>query len=336
MMFTQGSTYAALILYFSLVFPQALIAETAHGSWAQGVPAPTKRTEIAAVALDGKIYVVGGFRRPSITNMHDFAISRAVEVYDPAANAWSVTTPLPEGRHHAGIAALDGYVYVIGGFAKSGFTVWHPVNTVYRYNPGTQKWRELKPMPTARGALGVSAYQRRIYAIGGYDGKQNSVATEIYDPKTDSWSTGAPLSAPRDHLAVAAVGSKVYAIGGRSNLKYQQNTGVVEAFDPETNQWQYKASLPTPRSGINAGIINGQIYVLGGESDEGTFDNNESYLPEEDRWITMAPMPTARHGLGIAVINERLYAIGGGPSPGASFSKINEIFYPPSPLPQIK
>ncbi|SEQ89147.1 N-acetylneuraminic acid mutarotase [Nitrosomonas sp. Nm51] len=296
------------------------------GVWSQGAPAPSERTEIAAAALDGKIYVVGGFNRPSLGSILDFAISRNVEVYDPAANSWSVSTPMPEGRHHTGIAALDGFLYVIGGFAKSGLTVWHAVNTVYQYNPATQTWSERAPMPTARGALGVTVYQGRIYAIGGYDGTQNTGATEIYDPATDSWSIAAPLSAPRDHLAIAAANSKIYAIGGRSNLKYRQNTSVVEAYDPATNQWQFKANLPTARSGIGAGVIDGHIYVLGGESGEGTFDNNEKYLPDEDRWMIMAPMPTARHGLGVAVADGRLYAIGGGTSPGASFSQLNEIF----------
>ena len=317
------------VFFLSFAVPAPAIAEPLPGIWTQGTPAPTKRTEIAAASLDGKIYAVGGFNRPSIKNVLDFAISRDVEVYDPVTDSWSVTTPLPEGRHHAGIATLEGFLYIIGGFTKSGFTVWHAVNTVYQYNPTTRTWRERAPMPTARGALGVAVYQNKLYAVGGYDGEQNSSATEIYDPNTDAWSTAAPLLAPRDHLAVAAADSRIYAIGGRSNLKYRQNTSVVEAFDPITNQWENKANLPTARSGISAGVINGYIYVLGGESGEGTFDNNEKYLPKEDRWLAMAPMPTARHGLGVAVIGGRLYAISGGPAPGASFSKINEIFTPP-------
>lgn len=330
-MFMPRLITTSQLLFLFFVDISLVSAEPRLGTWTQGAPAPTKRTEIAAAALDGKIYAIGGFSKPSFSNILDFAISRDVEVYDPATDNWSVTTPLPEGRHHAGIATLDGFLYIIGGFAKSGLTIWHAVNTVYQYNPATQAWRERAPMPTSRGALGIASYQGRLYAIGGYDGEQNSGATEIYDPKTDSWSTGAPLLAPRDHLAVATVGSRIYAIGGRSNLKYRQNTSMVEAYDPTTNQWQTVANLPTARSGISAGTINEQIYVLGGESEEGTFDNNEKYYPDEDRWMTMTPMPTARHGLGVAVVNERLYAIGGGPTPGASFSRINEIFFIPQP-----
>ncbi len=317
-----------LVLLFVFVSIEQVVADTGKGAWIQGASAPSKRTEVTAVALNGKVYVVGGFNQPGFSNVLDFAISRNVEIYDPATDAWSETTPLPEGRHHAGIAVLDGFLYIIGGFTKSGFSVWHPVNTVYQFNPATQAWLERSPMPTSRGALGVGVYQGRLYAIGGYDGKQNTGATEIYNPENDTWTNAAPLSAPRDHLAVVAAGPGIFAIGGRSNLKYKQNTSVVEAYDPITGQWQYRASLPAARSGIAAGVINGHIYVLGGESGEGTFDANEKYIPEENRWIRMAPMPTARHGLGVAVVGKRLYAVSGGPAPGASFSRVNEIYIP--------
>jgi hypothetical protein len=134
----------------------------------------------------------------------------------------------------------------------------------------------------------------------------------------------------RDHLAVVTAGSRIYAIGGRPNLNYRHNMGIVEEYDPGADQWQSRAKLPTARSGIAAGVIDDRIYVLGGESGEGTFATNEMYLPDVDKWYAMAPMPTARHGLGAAVVDGRLYVISGGPTPGGSFSQVNEIFTPPA------
>lgn len=317
----------ALLLFLKTIPLQAQSGDV--GIWEQTAPLLEKRTEIAAAALDGKIYAIGGFAQPSLANALDFAISRTVEVYDTASNRWYVTTPLPEGRHHTGVVALDGLLYVVGGFTKGGLSVWRATATLYRYDPATQTWRELAPMPTARGALGVTAYQGRLYAIGGYDGDNNSAAVEVYDPQTDIWTSAATMPTARDHLAVAAANGKIYAIGGRSGLNYRKNMSVVEAFDPLSNQWQPRANLPTPRSGIAAGVIDERIYVVGGESGEGTFNTNEMYLPGEDRWIAMAPMPTARHGLGAAVVDGRLHAMSGGSASGASFSQTHEIFTPP-------
>jgi len=313
-------------------FSNSVAAGELQGSWTVGAPAPTKRTEVAVAELNGKIYVVGGFAEPDMSNVLDYGISQAVEVYDPMTDSWTTATPIPEGRHHVGIATLDGFLYVVGGFSRSLFSVWEPVVTLYRHDPTTGRWEELTPMPTARGGLGVAVQNGRLYAIGGYDGRENPPAVEMYDPKTNSWTARAPLPTPRDHLAVATVGSRIYAIGGRPNLDYRRNMDVVEEYDPETDQWRRRGDLPTARSGITAGVLEGRIYVLGGEAESGTFSNNEAYMPREDRWQTMAPMPTARHGLGSAVVDGRLYVISGGPTPGGSFSDKNEIFSPPTGL----
>jgi len=73
--------------------------------------------------------------------------------------------------------------------------------------------------------------------------------------------------------------------------------------------------------------------VFGGESDEGTFRQNEMYDPARDMWQAMALMPTGRHGLGSAAVQGRIYVISGGPTPGGSFSNLNEVFRPPSVSP---
>ena len=52
------------------------------------------------------------------------------------------------------------------------------------------------------------------------------------------------------------------------------------------------------------------------------------YDPVRDTWQTMAPMPTGRHGLGSAVVHGRIHVISGGPTPGGSFSDLNEVFIP--------
>lgn len=329
-MFTSKPFFIVGMLLLTLTHINLVLADNSKGTWTTAAPAPTPRTEVAAAAIESKIYVVGGFNKPNLQNILEFAISNKVEVYDTASDSWSITTPLPEGRHHAGIASLNGLLYVVGGFTKSLMSVWHAVATVYQYDPANQEWRELAPMPTARGALGVAVYQNRLYAIGGYDGKHNSGSVEIFDPQTNTWSSGAPMPTPRDHLAVATAGNRIYAIGGRPELDYRRNMGTVEEYDPQVNQWRPRANLPTPRSGITAGVIHDRIYVIGGESGEGTFAANEAYHPASDQWHAMTPMPTARHGLGSAVINGRLYAISGGPTPGGSFSQTNEVFTPPA------
>lgn len=296
---------------------------TDKGVWVAKAPAPTKRTEVTAASLDGKIYVIGGFAQGLALT------SSLVEEYSPANDSWRARAPMPEGRHHAGIGVVNDRLYVIGGFHHSLLNMWNPTATVYEYDPHSDQWATRKPMPTARGALAVAVLGGKLHAIGGYGKDGNSGAHEVYDPDTDTWAMAAPLPVPRDHHTVAAVGGRLYAIGGRLNRQYSQNLAVNEMYDPSTNQWTRKADLPTARSGITAQAAGGRIYVFGGEAPTGTFHQNEAYDPERDAWDSQTPMPTSRHGLGSAVVGGKIYVLCGGPTPGGSFSDANEVFTPP-------
>jgi len=67
----------------------------------------------AAFGVDGKIYVGGGVSGGVTTNV--------VQVYNPAANSWAISTPLPEGLSAAamGVDGL-GRLIVMGGTDTSG------------------------------------------------------------------------------------------------------------------------------------------------------------------------------------------------------------------------
>ena len=299
-----------------------------QGHWMTGAPASTKRTEVAVAAVKGIIYVVGGFSAPSFSNLLDLTVSTRVEAYNPITDTWMAKAPLPLGLHHAGAAELNGKLYVVGGFTSAGFSIWHPVNHVFTYDPGRDEWQEHAGMPTARGGLAVVTVDNKLYALGGYDGERNPKVVEVYDPAADAWTSVAPLPTPRDHLTAVSVGGRIYAIGGRVGLNYHENLTTVEEYDPAHNHWKTRAGMPTARSGITAGVIDGWIYVVGGESVGGTFHTNERYSPRLDTWQAMSPMPTARHGLGSAVLEQRFYVLSGGPTPGGSYSDRNEIFIP--------
>jgi N-acetylneuraminic acid mutarotase len=304
-----------------------------RGAWRTAASAPMKRTEVAAGTVGGKIYVVGGFEEPSLGNVLNFAITPAVEEYDPSTDRWTAKAPMPVGLHHVSIGVAGGRLYVVGGYKQSGLSVWGPVATVYMYDPGADVWIERAPMPTARGALSVAHHEGKLYAIGGYESRANSAAVEAYDPVQNTWTSRAPLPTPRDHLAAATAGGKIYAVGGRLKGDYHRNLAVTEVYDPHKDRWTKAADVPTARSGITAAEAGGRLYVFGGEGADGTFPHNESYDPSLDAWQSMAPMPTARHGLGSAVVNGRIHVIGGGPAPGGSFSNVNEVFSPPRPSP---
>jgi hypothetical protein len=85
------------------------------------------------------------------------------------------------------------------------------VNEVY--DPLTDTWETLEPMPTSRAHLDANIGEDKIYVID--DGfSETPMPTQIYDPETDLWTTGSPMPTPRWFFDVAVVNDELYAIGG--------------------------------------------------------------------------------------------------------------------------
>ena len=318
-------------------------AGAAGGVWETRAPVPQPRTEVSVAADDSLVYLLGGFgpgpRRRATA-------PRTVLTYDPRADRWDVAGHIPEGVNHAGLAAVGGRLYLIGGFREHTFA---PTGAVRIYDPATGAWLEGAPMLTPRGALAVAVLDGKIHAIGGNaEGRagrpahehgapreDNSVAThEVYDPATDAWTRQAPMPTPRNHLGAAVVNGRIHAIGGRVSGDMELTTH--EIFDPATGTWSPGPPLPTGRSGIAVVAHRGLIYVFGGETvrliRRSTFDAAERYDPVAERWERLHPMPTARHGLGAASLGDAIHVLSGGPRAGMAFGTANErlVVKPPS------
>lgn len=309
--------------------------ETAPGRWEARSPVPDARTEVS-VATDGAlVYLVGGFGRRA---RGGDPAPRRMLVYDPGADRWSEAGQIPEGVNHAGLAAVAGKLYLIGGFRQASSS---PSGAVRIYDPATRTWHDGAPMPTPRGALAVAVLGGKIHAIGGNAPRgrdlpahehgvsrhDRSVGThEVYDPATDSWTRRAPMPTARNHLGAAAIGGKIHAVGGR--VPGDMELTAHEVYDPATDSWTEAPPLPTGRSGIAVVAHREQLYVFGGETVRlllrKTFEQAERFDPLGGRWQRLPPMPTARHGLGAASAGGAIYVVSGGPRPGLTFSDANE------------
>ena len=76
------------------------------GKWQARASTPVPRSEVAAVELNGKIYLMGGYVKNG----------DLLEEYDPANDSWRRRASLPKPLHHSGAAAVNGKIYLIGGY----------------------------------------------------------------------------------------------------------------------------------------------------------------------------------------------------------------------------
>lgn len=307
-------------------------------TWEKRADLKIPRTEVAAAALDGKVYVAGGFTA-------DGKASRAVEIYDPETDTWGRSLDLPSGRHHAGLATARGRLWIVGGYDERG----HSLASVFSWAPDEDSWRPEPRLPTARGALAVATVYDGIHAVGGatgFGGRPRLSDEHAYlAPGGDRWTLLDPLPEPRDHLAAVGMSGgatlcngecrshpsgQVYVVGGR-HLSLATNEARVDgflAFDteaaPATWNWTTPFTMPRSRGGLAAVSVLGHLFVFGGEEPGGTIGPVDYFEIGDYAWCGAPPLPTPRHGLGAAVIGNRVYVVGGGPTPGLSVSGANE------------
>ncbi len=298
-----------------LLVPGAAPAEP----WSAGAPLPEARQEVAVAELDGRVYVIGGFRS-------DASIADTVEVYDPETDSWSTAAPLPTPVHHAAAASLDGTVYVVGGWPDFFAT---PLASLFAYDAGTDSWSSRAPMPTARGSPAAAVLDGKLYVAGGWPAARLQDFA-LYDPTEDQWTALPGMPTGRNHLGAAAVGGLLYAVGGRQALGAGLGTvSAVEAFDPASG-WSARAPLPRARGGLAVATVGGFVLAFGGEGNagdpDGVFEDVDAFDPDSDVWTSVAPLPTPRHGIGAAVVDRRVYVPGGGAVQGFGVTDVNEIY----------
>jgi N-acetylneuraminic acid mutarotase len=289
-------------------------------------PAPAVRggpiQETAAVAVDGRLYVIGG-----ITGGGGFA--RAVRIFDTATQTWSDGPDLPVALHHVQAAAVDGRIFVLGGLSGAGFTA---VGQVWSWHPASEAgWSERRPMPagTERGAGVTGVIDGDIVIAGGY--RSGAVAdVSIYDPGEDQWRAGPDLPAVRDHACGGVIGDVLYVAGGRTGA-VQSIVATVYALEP-LGGWTDRAAMPTARGGTACGVVDGRLLVAGGEGNSGAasgvFPQVEAFDPADNAWTSLEEMPTPRHGMAAAAWDGRLYVPGGADRQFLAAVDTHEVFTP--------
>lgn len=277
------------------------------GSWTKRADAPLPLTEVAAAPLSGQIWVAGGFQA-------DGTPTDAVQVFEPAFDAWSAGPSLPEAVHHAALVSDGTRLLLIGGFAASGG--FAPSAAVRILDPATGAWEDGPDLPEPRAAGGAAWDGARVVYLGGVDA--SGVRGEVFTLQDGSWDEIGVLATPREHLATASDGEgTTWALGGRDAGLEGNRTEVDVVVGGKVRQ---VGDLPTARGGV-AGFHAPGVGACsaGGEGPDGTFSEVEC---ADVRGVvtTLPPLAEARHGLGAVVLEGLAYVLLGGPEPGLTAS----------------
>lgn len=162
--------------------------------------APLKREVYAhaGAIADGKIYTTCG-RRGS-------AYLRETYCFDPAANHWTACAEGPVERAWHGMASVNGRVYVIGG-SNDEHGYRRDVMKVGCFDPLSNCWSLMSPLPAGHGEPGIAVLDRRIYVLGGrsHDRGNRMKYVHVYNADTDEWENDTEFKERVSGLAACVV-----------------------------------------------------------------------------------------------------------------------------------
>jgi N-acetylneuraminic acid mutarotase len=273
---TARRTAVLALAALALAAPAAS-ADPGHGAqavplaWTPGAAHPFMRSEALGAAVDGKLYVVGGYDTEHDPDTDDPTSVTRLDVFD--GSRWTSGAPAPQALTHTP-AVVDGRdLWLIGGF--EGDSPGGSVANTWRYETDNDRWLPGPPLPEPRGAGGAAIVGRTIHYFGGANRPADSErltdrrdhwALDLSKP-SPAWERRRDMPNPRNHLAGVGLGGLVYAIGGQEGADQQNgNVGDVDRYDPASDTWTSMAELQPARGHINAAVFtaNGTIWVVGG------------------------------------------------------------------------
>ena len=145
--------------------PSASTVPAPITGWISGAPSPIVRAEAEGVAVDGKLYLFGGYSYP----LNGFTPYSRVDVYDLTTDTWIRLRDLPRAVNHAGVATDGLYVYFAGGYVANdaGDGSVYGSRDVIRYDIVADTYAPLPPLPLERAAGALVLVDRTLHFFGG-------------------------------------------------------------------------------------------------------------------------------------------------------------------------
>lgn len=243
---------------------------------------------------------------------------------DTAGLTWRTSTPQPYGVAEANGLALGGKLYSFGGF-DSTKGCCTPTDRAYVFDPASETWAPLAPMPAMNGTVyggvthaGIATDGEMIYFAGGYTANTTGRAQifgtrEVlrYDPQGDTYSRLPDLPVERAAGQLEYYDGKLYYFGG-TNQARTEDTGNLFILDLEggAQSWREGAPLPNPRNHLGGVVLGGKIYAIAGQHEHDgqltTQADVHVYDPKHDSWREVASLP-----LPLSHIADSSFALGG-------------------------
>ena len=198
--------------------------------------------------------------------------------YDPAANSWRnlARSPLAGSQHPVGAWTGRELVVFVGGLDPDGKPWPARFARAAAYNPVTNTWRRIAPLPEERGGANAIWDGREVLVVGGAGparaGKPGAPARTgfAYNPATNRWRRLPPMESGRMGAVAVWAGKRLLVWGGQTNPLGAAKPVIPPhgvAYDPKANGWSPLPQAPLLGRLDPTAVWTGRtLIVWGGET----------------------------------------------------------------------
>ncbi len=265
-----------------------------QSEWVYTTPMQTKRKNASAIAVDGKIYMLGGENASGAL--------KSFEVYDTESKTWETLAEYPgttSGVCKATMVAYGNEIYVIGGQTDTGANA-SLVKSVYAFNTEAKKWTKKADMAEGRTDMAVAVSKNKVYAFA-KAGATDKVT--VYDMVTDTWesqvTTGTSIV-----IGAASIDNRVFVLQEDGESMYWSE------YLPEDNTFDDAGAVcpfAASEKYVTPAVSNGKIYLV----TEDTTKKVLVYDAYSDEWSEISSMNLTKKNSALVASGNELYSIGG-------------------------
>lgn len=202
---------------------EVFVYDPQQDSWSSAEPLPGARSACWGVTLNDRIYVFGGENDAG-------DVQASTLIFDPVADEWSIGADMPTARGHLTASVAGDLIFVIGGRNGNSQNPGGTLDVNEAYDPVSDQWQTLAPMPTARSAPAQATFDGKIYVAGG-EIPQLFAVHEVYDVATDTWDGAPSMPIPRHGVAAVALDDRILLPAG-GVVQGVLPTAMVDSFVP--------------------------------------------------------------------------------------------------------
>lgn len=159
------------------------------------IPQEVVSKACAMCTMDNYLFVAVGCQGTE----REMTPSKRVFCYNPLTSIWKEISPMNEARPRCKLAALEGFIYAIGGECLS---------SVERYDPRLDRWTFVAPLPNDTFAVAhhVTVCSGELFVSGG----TLRYMLLRYNPKSNTWKPSLLMGSKDRSVDMVAVGRFLY------------------------------------------------------------------------------------------------------------------------------